>query len=133
MELGNVLQRSAAINRTINRLSVLGTHLRKLSTTEQGDNLTLEEAAAILSNELDTGIWLSVLAHLLRDNGWLMTGRCSHSEHNLPTPSKAHHFKINLVYNPDSERVTMTVLIKPSGLVLLRQLVPIWVTEPLTV
>ena len=133
MGSGSTLQRSAAINSANNRLGVVGTHLRDITTTEQGDNLTLEEAAAILSNELVRGMWLSVLAHLLRDNGWLMTGRCSHSEHNLPTPSKAHHFKINLVYNPDSEQVTTTVLIRPSALVLLRQLVPIWVTEPLIV
>ena len=113
----------------IRKLEQIGNHLAGSTISEIGDCVTFNEAAKIISSNLEIKLSHNKLMSLCRSNGWLMTGERSRSEKNHPTELKVHHMRV-LVHQAETDGPMLrTVVIRPSGLVQLAKLVPIWVTE----
>jgi phage regulator Rha-like protein/phage antirepressor YoqD-like protein len=108
------------------KLESIGNHLAGSTIGKLGNNIMFNQAAKILATNLDIDLGHNRLMRLCRDHGWLMSGKRSKDEHNIPTQSKIHHFKLKVFYNIENNISTITPVLTVGGLVAITKLVPHW-------
>lgn len=111
------------------KLAKIGNHLAGSTISEIGDNVTFNTAAKLVSTNLGIDLGHNSLMKLCRDNGWLMTGKRSPSEKNMPTQCKIQYFKIKLFFNEDTGKYSITPVITPLGLIKMVKLIPNWYVQ----
>ena len=115
-----------AENKAIAKLELIGDHLAGSTIGELGNNIMFNQAAKLLSTNLDIDLGHNTLMRLCRDNGWLMTGERSSSERNYPTQCKIKYFKLKIFHNMTTNIATITPVLTVAGLVAITKLVPHW-------
>ena len=111
------------------KLLLIGNHLAGSIIGELGNDLPMNLTAKILATNLKIDLGQNMLMRLMRKHGWLMTGKRSIKEKNLPMQAKIKYMRVFLHRDPLTGITNHSTVLTQEGIVELCKVVLNWYTE----